>query len=87
MLSKERGKYFQEKWYEMEYKFANMKMHQQIESLNNVIRELEEELKNDIEYYDKLYEEQDEEEYIDKYFALKKIYESLIKLKEKYKVK
>ena len=42
MLSKERGKYFQEKWDEMEYKFANMEMKQQIDQLTNNWNELEE---------------------------------------------
>jgi len=48
MLSKERGKYFQEKWDEMEYKFANMEMKQQIEQLTNNWNELEEWIMQDV---------------------------------------
>ena len=40
-LSKERGLYYQEKWEEMEYRFANIEMKQEIERLNNIINELE----------------------------------------------
>ena len=51
MLSKERGKYFQEKWDEMEYKFANMKMKQQIDQLTNNWNELEEYIENESSKY------------------------------------
>ena len=44
-LSKERGLYFQEKWGEMEYRFANIEMKKEIERLNNIINELEKTLK------------------------------------------
>lgn len=43
-LSKERGLYFQEKWEEMEYRFANIEMKKEIKRLNNIINEIEKEL-------------------------------------------
>lgn len=51
MLSKERGKYFQEKWDEMEYKFANMEMKQQIIQLTNNWNELEEWVESEYNRY------------------------------------
>ena len=53
----------------------------EIERLNNIINELEKDLQNNMAYYDKLYEEQDEQEYIDKYFALKEVLDKLQELK------
>ncbi len=53
----------------------------EIERLNNIINELEKDLQSNIAYYDNLYEEQDEQEYIDKYFALKEVFEKLQELK------
>ena len=48
-ISKEKGQYFQEKWEEMEYRFANVEMKQKIEKLNNIINELEKGIKENIE--------------------------------------
>lgn len=49
--------------------------------LNNIINELEKDIRNNMAYYDKLYEEQDEQEYIDKYFAFKIELDKLQELK------
>ena len=53
-LSKERGLYFQEKWEEMQYRFANIEMKREIERLNyklqqkeNIIKEVREILNQD----------------------------------------
>ena len=39
-ISKEKGKYYQEKWEEMEYRFANIEMKNKIERLENIIKEV-----------------------------------------------
>ena len=45
-LSKERGLYFQEKWEEMEYRFANIEMKKEIERLHSIIKEVREYIEN-----------------------------------------
>ena len=40
-ISKEKGQYYQEKWEEIEYRFANIEMKKEIERLNNIINEIE----------------------------------------------
>ena len=49
--------------------------------LNNIINELEKDLQSNMAYYDNLYEKLDEQEYIDKYFALKEVFNKLQELK------
>jgi regulator of sigma D len=58
-----------------------IKQSEEIERLNNIINELEKDLQSNMAYYDNLYEELDEQEYIDKYFALKEVFEKLQELK------
>ena len=53
----------------------------EIERLNNIINGLEKDLQSNMAYYDNLYEELDEQEYIDKYFALKEVFNKLQELK------
>lgn len=58
------------------------KKDKEIDRLNNIIDELEKDIRNNMADYDKLYEEQDEQEYLDKYFALKIELDKLKELKE-----
>lgn len=51
----------------------------------DIINELEKDIRNNMAEYDKLYEELDEQEYIDKYFALKVELDKLKELKENNK--
>lgn len=53
----------------------------EIEKLNNIINELEKYLRNEEAEYDRLYEEQDEQEYLDKYFATRNVLNKLQELK------
>ena len=53
----------------------------EIERLNNIINELEKYLRNEEAEYDRLYEEQDEQEYLDKYFATRNVLNKLKELK------
>ena len=48
-LSKERGLYFQEKWEEMEYRFANIEMKKEIERLHSIIKEAREYIEKNTE--------------------------------------
>ena len=57
------------------------KKNEEIEKLNNIINGLEKDLQSNMAYYDNLYEELDEQEYIDKYFALKEVFNKLQELK------
>ena len=41
-ISKEKGQYYQEKWEEMEYRFANIEMKKEIERLHSIIKEVRE---------------------------------------------
>ena len=62
---------------------AHTKETEEIERLNNIINGLEKDLQSNMAYYDNLYEELDEQEYIDKYFALKEVFNKLQELKHK----
>ena len=69
-------------WYSAEYVDKMLKKQdKEIERLNNIINELEKYLRNEEAEYDRLYEEQDEQEYLDKYFATRNVLNKLQELK------
>ena len=65
----------------MNYDDKIKEQQQEIERLNNIIKELEKYLRNEEAEYDRLYEEQDEQEYLEKYFATRNVLDRLQELK------
>ena len=61
--------------------YAIMEIADERDRLNNIINELEKYLRNEEAEYDRLYEEQDEQEYLDKYFATRNVLNKLQELK------
>ena len=77
-ISKEKGLYYQEKWEEMEYRFANIEMKQKIEQLQQENKQLKENKKELIEFlkeYDKYRDsfKWNEQDYIDTIEKIKEI--------------
>ena len=70
-----------DKFYTADLKLFVEVARKEIERLNNIINELEKYLRNEEAEYDRLYEEQDEQEYLDKYFATRNVLNKLQELK------